>query len=131
MKVDKIVVGTDVLLEHTVCSTPPSLLRIAVNRYLCYTTVFNATELLAGARSAVERERMTAAMAALKVLGLHARCAPRCAALATSYPRTNVWDLLTAGLCLESRLPLLTSRERVFRRIRGLVVVPANSLRRT
>jgi len=54
----KIVVHTDVILEHLYGTRRPSVLRSAMGMYFCYTTVFQAVEVFAVLRT--ERERQAA-----------------------------------------------------------------------
>ena len=75
MKNQKIVVDTDVLLEHLVHREGASCLRKAMNTFFCYTTVFNAIEAFSAARSEREIQAVDDAMSAMKVLGLNAKSA--------------------------------------------------------
>jgi len=106
----RVVVHTDLFLEHLAGTRTPSVLRVAARTFFCYTTVFNAIELFAGARGARERTAMRHAMGAVKVLGLNARSAVRSGALFRKHPKADPLLLLVAGLCIESGLPLLTNR---------------------
>lgn len=123
MRTSRIVVGTDILEEHVRGTQSPSVLRIAMGRFLCYTTVFNAIELLANAVSESERRVLIDAMGALKILGLNAKHAVRYAGLFRRHPLRGKLNLLVAGQCCESKLPLLTRRKDVFRRISGLTLL--------
>lgn len=129
-RTQKIVVHTDILLDH-LAHRPPgrSVLREVMSRMFVYTTVFNAIELFALARTKEESRTVEEALSALKILGLNAKHAPRYGDLFASQARGKALDLLTAGLCLESKLPLLTSAPGGFRAIRGLVVVTPAELR--
>jgi predicted nucleic acid-binding protein len=123
MNAPRIIVHTDVIAAHLQSSRSPSVLRQAMSQFLCYTTVFQAIELFSMAPSAREVGLVEDALGAMKILGLSARGAKTYARLiAQGYPRTR-WDMLIAGLCLESRLPLLTSRRADFRGVDGLVIV--------
>ncbi len=123
MKSRKIVVGTDIILEHLYSSRPPSVLRRAMRRYFCYTTVFSAIEVFQEARTPRELQVIRDAMAAMKILGLNPKNAPLHAALTRTHPGRRQIDLLIAGLCLETGLPLLTGRTEKFKGIRGLTLV--------
>ena len=124
----KLVVHTDVLLDHLHGITRPSVLRLAMRKYFCYTTVFQAVELFAAMRTPVERRAAEDTMSAMKILGLNPKHAPMYGALFAAHPRKRATDLLVAGLCLESGLPLLTARGGDFRGIRGLRVMPPRAL---
>jgi predicted nucleic acid-binding protein len=128
----KIVVHTDVLLDHLRTSRRPSALRVAMGRYFCYTTVFNAVEVFALAGTKRERERALDALGALKVLGFSSRSALRVGGLVARYRRRRRQDVIIAGMCLEAGLPLLTAQPGAFGGIKGLrVVTPAQVMRRT
>ncbi len=129
MRPRRIVVGTDVVLEHLRGTRRPSVLRRAMSLYFCYATVFTAIELFEGARTARERQAVRDAMAAMKILGLNPRNAPLHAALFKKHRNRRQIDLLVAGLCIESGLPLLTGRTEEFGTIRGLTVMAPDDLR--
>jgi len=120
----KIVIHTDVFLEHLTGSGSPSILRQAMNRFFCYATVFHAMHLFSLARTARESKAIEAAMAAMKIMGLNARRAETYGRLLASTGPSNMMNVAIAGLCLESRLPILTDRAGDFRGIRGMQIVP-------
>ncbi len=97
--------------------------------YFCYTTVFTAIELFVRARTAKEHKAVRDAMAAMKILGLNPKNAPLHAALFKKHRNRRQMDLLVAGLCIESGLPLLTGRTDAFGTIRGLTVMAPDDLR--
>ena len=125
----KIVVHTDVLIDFSVHKNKDeSALRRAMWKFFCYTTVFNAIELFSVAQTEKERKAVEHTMSAMKILGLNAKNAKRYGALLANgieLPRMNV---LVAGICLESRLPVLTSQPREFRGVKELVIVPVSKL---
>ena len=126
----KVVVHTDVFLEHLTCSRPPSALRSAMGRAFCYTTVFHAMQLFAMAESPTERRAVEDAMAAMKVLGINARSAPLYGKLLAGRNTGRPLNVLIGGLCLESGLPILTDRPGDFNGIRGVRCVPTRMFRR-
>ncbi|HTO92766.1 MAG TPA: hypothetical protein VMM80_00300, partial [Bacteroidota bacterium] len=67
----RLVVHTDVLLDHLCGSAHPSALRVAMGRFFCYTTVFQAVELFAAMRTPRARRAAEDAMSAMKILGLN------------------------------------------------------------
>ena len=89
MNGQKIVVDTDVILEHLVHREGPSLLRNAMNLFFCYTTVFNAIEAFSAARSEKEIQAVDDAMSAMKVLGLNAKSAKAIGKIAGGEHRAN------------------------------------------
>lgn len=93
--------------------------------FFCYTTVFNVIELFALARSERERQVIEESMSAMKILGLNAKNAKQYGELVARgmvLPRLNT---LVAGICLDSKLPVLTLQPREFRGVKGLVIVHA------
>ena len=126
MSVGKIVIHTDVFLEHLCGDRHPSALREAMGRYFCYTTVFQAIELFGLARSERERRSVEDALSAMKLLGLNARSAPRYGELLSGRSRVDRWNLLIAGLCIESGLPLLTDRKKEFREFGSVKIIPTS-----
>ena len=129
MSAPRLVVDADVILDHLRSTGGPSVLRRVAAEVFCYTTVFQAVEVFAAARSARQRDAAADAMAAMKILGMNPKNAPRYADLIVRHPRHRTVDLLTAGLCLDSGLPLLTGRAKNFRNIAGLVVIRAARVR--
>lgn len=127
----KVVVHTDILIDyltHRTAGTPA--LREIMSRCFCYTTVFNAIELFARARSERESRAIAEALSSMKILGLNAKNAPAYGRLFAKAAPARTMDLLVAGLCIESRLPLVTGKASEFRGIRGLkVVTPARLAR--
>jgi len=124
LSVPKIVVHTDVLVRHLSGRQTPSVLRFALQKFFCYTTVFQAIEAFSFGRSARELQAIDDAMASLKVLGLNPKNARRYGGLIREKGKKNQWSALIAGMCDESRLPILTDRVRDFRDFPGLVIVP-------
>lgn len=126
----KIVVHTDVFLEHLCTVRVSSLLRQAMAKFFCYTTVFQAIELFSFARTETEWRAIEDSMAAVKILGLNPRNARKYGELLADRGRPDLMTVLIAGLCRESRLPLLTDRRNEFRGIPGLLVVPTQFIER-
>lgn len=92
-------------------------------KFFCYTTVFNAIELFSLARNEAERSRLESAMSAMKILGLNAKNAKRYGELLLKSTDAATMTLLTAGICLESKLPLLTDQPEAFRCMKGLKII--------
>jgi predicted nucleic acid-binding protein len=125
----KLVVDTDVVLDHLRARSSPSVLRTVMREVLCYTTVFNAVELFGRVRNAAERRAVVDALGAMKILGLNAKTAPGIGAILRKGRRRPLQAVLIGGLCKESRLALLTGRPEQYRGIRGLVVIPSRGIR--
>jgi predicted nucleic acid-binding protein len=124
----KIVVHTDLFLDHLRGSRHPSSLRQAMGKFFCYTTVFQAIELFSLAESEEERKAIEDSMAAMKIMGLNPKQARKYGTLLNRAKRLDTLNILIAGLCLESKLPILTDRKQDFKGIKGLTIVPTRLL---
>ena len=126
MKQRKIVVDTDIILEHLTVSHGPSVLRRLMSRFFCYTTAFNAIEAFSVARGRKEAQAVDEAMSALKVLGLNAKSSKTIGGLFAEGKSRRRKDLpfLIAGICVESKLPIVTMNPRRFSGIKGMRVIP-------
>ena len=128
MKVRKIVVDSGIIAEHLVTETSPSLLRKLAREYFCYTTVFNAIELFSAARSENEIQAIDNAMAAMKVLGLNSKSAKN---MAEHFLQSKeVLTGLIAGVCIESKLPLVTPVPNCYKKFKSLEIIPSSTLKR-
>lgn len=127
MSVKKIVVDASVIADHLMTAGDRSMLRQLSNEYFCYTTVFSAIELFACCRSLKETQAVQAAMDALKVLGVAPKSAKNIAAVVSSSV-TGGSAALAAGICRESKLPMVTLRPERYRGIRGVTVLSAAAL---
>lgn len=109
----------------------PSVLRQVMARYFCYTTVFNAIELFSLCRSKKEQRVVEDVMYSMKVLGLNGKSAKSIGLSIAGSRGANLRDvdMLVAGVCLESRLPILTGSPTRYRGIRLLRVVRADEIR--
>jgi predicted nucleic acid-binding protein len=124
LSVPKIVVHTDVFLEHLCGTRQPSVLRVAMSKFFCYATAYQAIELFSLARTEREVKAVEDSMAAMKVLGMNPKNARKYGELISSNRKVDRWNILIAGLCIESRLPILTDRKKDFVGIKGLMIVP-------
>jgi predicted nucleic acid-binding protein len=123
MSAAKIVVHTDVIIDHLKGGDHPTVLRKAMGIFFCYTTVFQAIEVFAVMRTGNERRCAQDAMGAMKLLGLNPKNAALYGGLFAAHPGRRPMDLLVAGLCIDSGLPILTGERRKFAGIRGLRVI--------
>jgi predicted nucleic acid-binding protein len=98
--------------------------------FFCYATVFQAVEVFAALHSERRRNAAMEAFSSMKLLGLAPKNAPLYGDLLARFPGKRSMDLLVAGLCLESGLPLLTNRCREFAAIPALVVVPTRFMKK-
>jgi predicted nucleic acid-binding protein len=128
----RIVVDTDVLLEHLVHREGASFLRSAMNVFFCYTTVFNAIEAFSMARSEEEIQAVDDAMSGMKVLGLNAKSAKAIGKtfLKAKSKKQGAFPTLIAGVCTESKLPIVSLNPKRFSGIKQLRVIPAEKLAR-
>jgi len=117
-------VHTDVFVEHLTGRRYPSVLRMALRKFFCYTTVFQAIELFSLAKTEKARSAIEDSMAAMKLMGLNPKNARRYGELMAAKKNKDRYNLLIAGLCIDSRLPLLTDERADFKGIPGLIVIP-------
>ena len=129
MSLKRVAVDSDIILDHLDGKASPSVLRQLMRLFFCYTTVFQAAEVLSRARTSLELHAMEDAMGAMKLLGVNARGAPRYAELLRKSRSPDRWTVMVAGLCLESRLPLVSGRVREYRRFGGLLLIPPRLIR--
>ncbi len=129
MKTKKLVIHSDIIAEHLLQPPAgPSVLRRAMREFFCYTTVVNAMELFSCGTSARHQRAIEHALGAMKILGVNSRTAKNFALLLRRYPDRPLGDLLVAGICLESRLPLLTGLQERFSGIRRLTLVEPRAI---
>ena len=125
MKVRKIVVDSDIIVDHLVTNKQRSALRILMEQYFCYTTVFNAIELFSLAKTKKEMQAVDDAMGAMKVLGLNSKSAKNIGPLfAGDLSLTG----LIAGVCIESKLPIVTRRASRFKKFPKVKVLSLRDL---
>lgn len=117
----KIVVDSSIIADHLITEQNESILRGLSKEYFCYTTVFNAIELFAVSKSLKETQAIEDALSAMKVLGINSKSAKNIAAVVSS--TTRDFSALIAGVCIESKLPILTLNPKRFSRIKNLQVV--------
>ena len=126
MTVRKIVVDSDIIIDHLTTTEPESALRRVMKEYFCYTTVFNAAELFAAARSKKELQAVEDALHAMKILGLNGKSAKNIAG--TLRAARGALNGLIAGVCIESRLPVVTMDPKRFAGIKKLEVITVKKL---
>ena len=101
-----------------------------MSQTFCYTTVFNAIELFSLCKSAHERQVVENVMHAVKILGLNGKSAKNVGLYRGRFGSRQLSDLevLIAGVCLESRLPILTGRPNRYRAVHTLRVLDAGDI---
>ncbi len=126
MSVKKIVVDSGIIADHLTTTNGESVLRKLSKEYFCYTTVFNAIELFAAAKSLKETEAVQDAMNALKVLGINPKSAKNIATVVSSTKKDFAG--LIAGICIESKLPIVTMNPKRFSGVKNLKVTSPKEL---
>jgi predicted nucleic acid-binding protein len=126
MTVRKIVVDSDIIIDHLTTTEPVSVLRRVMKEYFCYTTVFNAAELFAAARTTKETQAVEDALHAMKILGLNGKSAKNIAG--TLRAARGSLNGLIAGVCIESRLPVVTMDPKRFAGIKKLNVITVKKM---
>lgn len=123
----KIVVDTDLLVDHLLQHGGVSLLRFVMQNFFCYTTVFNAMELFALAKTEKEIRAVSNAMSTLKILGVNPKSAPALGKLLAETRRKKAPDMtaLIAGVCIESKLPVVTLNPKRFFSVKGIRAIDA------
>lgn len=101
-----------------------------MSHFFCYTTVFNAIELFSLCESRKERLVVEDVMYSMKVLGLNGKSAKNVGEFMRQSRIGNMRDIeaLIAGVCLESRLPLLTGTPQRYKAIRSLMLVTPDDI---
>ncbi|MEI8134610.1 MAG: hypothetical protein WCH46_05960 [bacterium] len=106
-------VETDVLCDCLCATEPGSLLRSALSRGVCYTTMLNALELFREAKTPNEKEAVTNLLMVVRVLGYSARYAETFASFASELEeklsdRLSEREVMIVGMARASKLILLT-----------------------
>lgn len=120
MTMKKIVVDSSIIAEHIITVNIESILRTLSREYFCYTTVFNAIELFAVSNSLKETQAIEDAMNAMKVLGVNSKSAKNIATIVSS--SKSDFSALIAGICIESKLPIVTLNPKRFSGTKQLIV---------
>jgi predicted nucleic acid-binding protein len=125
MPVKKIIVDSDIILDHVLTKKPISLLRKLHQQYFCYTTAFNAIEVFSAARTKREIQAVQYAMNAMKILGLNAKSAKNIAGVFSGFRNAKKSNLcsLIAGIALESKLPIVTMHPNRFLAVKNLKII--------
>ena len=129
-----ICLDTDVLIAYLKGREPgASAVERAVRGYNCHVTAITEYELLFGVARARRQIGEDALLGLMTVLPLDDAAARRAATLHDALIRRNedigVKDVLIAAICLVNHISLLTSNERHFRRVPGLTVITASTLK--
>ena len=101
-----------------------------MSQFFCYTTVFNAIELFSLCKSARERRVVEDVMYSMKILGLNGKSGKNIGSYVAGLRARRLRDIevLIAGVCLESRLSILTGRPARYSVIRPLRVITPDTI---
>jgi predicted nucleic acid-binding protein len=101
----KYLLETDVLVDHLTSNKNNFLLNL-MQTGICFTTVLNASELLAVCKDDSEKSAVRSVLDSLKVLGLHSRYALSVPEF--SNKTESIRDSLFAVVSLINKLPIVT-----------------------
>jgi predicted nucleic acid-binding protein len=106
----KYLLETDVLVDYLISNKKNYLINL-MKTGICFSTVLNASEMLANCRNENEHSAVRSVLNSLKILGLHSRYA--LSVNEFSGKTLNVRDSLFAVVALINKLPIVTlERER-------------------
>jgi len=117
----KYLLETDVLADYLTNNEKNYLMNL-MQSGICFTTVLNASELLAACKIESEKSAVRSVLDSLKVLGLHSR-------YALSVPdfkdkTENVRDALFAVVSLINKLPIVTLNNDRYKRTNLKIIHP-------
>jgi predicted nucleic acid-binding protein len=120
----KAIIHTDIFIDYLLHDREEEhVLRRAMGKFFCYTTVFNAIELFSLAGNERERSAIERSLSAMKILGLNAKHAKRYGEWLGAGKKLPRMNGLIACMALESKLPILTGTPREFRGITNLSIL--------
>ena len=121
------VADSDVLIDFLRGHSPwAGRIRLEIETGQLATTAINSFELLSGAKSTTEQEKISRLLAAMTVLGISAEASERAAEARRGLEREGqgigMADYLIAGVCLANGGVLLTRNTDHFERVPGLKI---------
>ena len=121
------VADSDVLIDYLRGHSPwAGRIRLEIETGQLATTAINSFELLSGAKSVAEQEKVSRLLAAMTVLGFSAEASERAAEARRALEREGqgigMADYLVAGGCLANGGVLLTRNTDHFERVPGLKI---------
>jgi len=126
----EIFVDTDVMISYLDHDSPAhSLLRKQMSYSVCFTSVLNASELIAITRTDDERRHAESVLWGLKVLGFHHKYSltfgdiHRTVSQSGSPNPVSIRNSMVAGICALSDLPLATYSPAAYRLYKDLRLV--------
>lgn len=117
----KYLIDTDIMVDHLISSENNYLMNL-MQTGICFTTVLNASELLAVCKNDNEQSLVRNILDSLKVLGIHSR-------YALSIPEfsdktNNVRDALFAVVASINKLPIVTLGEERYKKTKLKIIHP-------
>lgn len=117
----KYLLETDILVDYLNSNKNNNLLKL-MQTGICFTTVLNASEVLAVCKNETEKYEVRSVLDSLKVLGLHSR-------YALSVPEfsgntKNIRDALFAVVSLINKLPIVTMNSDRYRKTNLKIIHP-------
>ena len=101
----KYLLDTDILIDYLVLNEQNYLINL-MKTGICFTTVLNASEMLAACRSEIESSAVRSVLDSLKVLGLHSKYALNVPQFADK--TSGLRDSLFCVVSLINKLPIVT-----------------------
>ena len=117
----KYLIDTDIMVDHLISSENNYLMNL-MQTGICFTTVLNASELLAVCKNDNEQSLVRNILDSLKVLGIHSR-------YALSIPEfsdktNNVRDALFSVVASINKLPIVTLGEERYKKTKLKIIHP-------
>jgi len=120
-------IETDVLREYLIAKQgEQALLRKALSRGVCYTTMYNALELFRASRTKEENDAIMQVLMSVRVLGFNSRFAQNFADMAKEVEKKGIIlsqrEAMIVGMAKASKLTILTTD--FFDRYKAIGTVP-------
>ncbi len=117
----KYLIDTDIMVDHLISNENNYLMNL-MQTGICFTTVLNASELLAVCKNDNEQSLVRNILDSLKVLGIHSR-------YALSIPEfsdktNNVRDALFSVVASINKLPIVTLGEERYKKTKLKIIHP-------
>ncbi|MDH3268467.1 MAG: PIN domain-containing protein [Ignavibacteria bacterium] len=117
----KYLIDTDVIADYLISNENNYLMNL-MQTGVCFTTVLNASEMLAACKDDEEQSAVRSVLDSLKVLGLHSRYALSINEF--SDKTDSVRDALFAVVASINKLPIVTLREERYKKTKLKIIHP-------
>ena len=117
----KYLLETDVMVDYLISNENNYLINL-MQSGICFTTVLNASEMLAACKDEYENSAVRSVLDSLKVLGLHQRYALSVPDFADK--TENVRDALFAVVAFINKLPIVTLNEVRYKKTNLKIIHP-------